>query len=369
MKLLYAFPEPLPLPRARGIQAVNTARAIARAGVEVLLAHAPGDGEPLAAYGVAGVAGFRTVAVSRALPWPFARLHSNRMFMRRLAPLLERERPDAAFVRHLKPARALRMRDAALPIVYEAHEVFADTAAPGKRAAVARLERQALAAASLVIANSRATAERLQALYATGRDIAVVPNGVERPASMPGKDWTLAAERIVYAGSLFAWKGANELVAAGARLAGCVITIAGGDAADAAALRAHVDPNGARIEIPGRLPGDKVRALLARSCIAVLPNRPDAQSAFTSPIKLFEYMAAGCAVVASDLPALREILAADDAVWVHAGDPAALAEGIRMLVADPARARSLGERLYAKSARFTWEARGARIVELLRGLR
>ncbi|MBI3370398.1 MAG: glycosyltransferase family 4 protein [Betaproteobacteria bacterium] len=373
MKLLYVFPEPLPLPRARGGQVVNTVAAIEREGIEVLLAHAPGEGEPFAAYGVAGggaiASGLRAVAVSRALPWPFAWLHSNRMFMRRLAPLIGRERPDAVFVRHLKPACAIRRRFPALPIVYEAHEVFADTAAPVKRAAIERLERDALEAATRLIANSHATAERLQALYAPGREIAVIPNGVERQTSMPAKDWAQIAGAIVYAGSLFPWKGTAELVQAAARLPECALTIAGGEEAEIAALRSKVDPNGARIEFAGRLSSDRVRMLLERSCIGVLPNRADAESAFTSPIKLFEYMAAGCAVVASNLPALREILAEDDVVWARAGDPEALAAGIRALIADPARARLLGERLYAKSAQYSWNARGARIAELLRALK
>lgn len=370
MKLLYVFPEPLPLPRARGGQVVNTAAAIAREGIEVLLAHAPGEGEPLAAYGIVGDgangSGLRAVAVSRALPWPFGRLHSNRMFMQRFAPLIERERPDAVFLRHLKPACAIRRRFPALPIVYEAHEVFADTAAPTKRTAIERLEREALQAATLVIANSRATAERLRRLYKPSREIAVIPNGVLRPAAMPQKDWSQLAGAIVYAGSLFPWKGAAELVQAAGLLPGCAVTIAGGDEAEIAMLRSQFDSNGARIEFAGRLSSDKVRALLERSCIGVLPNRADAESAFTSPIKLFEYMAAGCAVVASDLPALREILAQDEAMWARAGDPEALAEGIRALIADPARAHSLGERLYAKSAQYTWDVRGAQIAQLLR---
>ena len=63
---------------------------------------------------------------------------------------------------------------------------------------------------------------------------------------------------------------------------------------------------GAAVVFSGRIAPAAVRALLEKSCIAVLPNRADADSAFTSPIKLFEYMAAGCAVVAADLPAAED---------------------------------------------------------------
>ena len=366
MKLLYVFPEPLPLPRARGGQVANTVRALAQTGIDVVLAHSPGETDPFAGVGLERPPGVRLLPVSRSLPWPLEHLHSNRVFVRRLRPMIEQERPDAVFARHLKPVCAIRKLFPDLPLVYEAHEVFADTAVPSKRAAIGRLERDAIQAATLVIANSRATSARLQALYEPGCEIVVIPNGVVRPAAMPRKDWPRIAGAIVYAGSLFPWKGVAELVQAAGFLPGCTVTIAGGDAAEIAQLRAKVDPNGARIEFAGRLPGDAVRTLLERCCVGVLPNRADADSAFTSPIKLFEYMAAGCAVVASDLPALHEILADDEAVWVRPGDPASLASGIRLLVEESSRARTLGLRLYEKSAQFTWDARAARLADALR---
>lgn len=122
---------------------------------------------------------------------------------------------------------------------------------------------------------------------------------------------------------------------------------------------------GAKLEFPGRVSPQRVAQALQHACIAVLPNRADADSAFTSPIKLFEYMAAGCAIVASDLPAVREILAADEAVWVRPGDAQSLAAGLRRLAADPALARALSERVRAKARRYTWTQRGIDLALVL----
>jgi glycosyltransferase involved in cell wall biosynthesis len=368
VKLLYAFPEPLPLPRARGLQAVNTVEALAAAGIDVTLAHAPAGAsadDPFAFYEVPRRANARAMAISRSLAWPLGRVHSNRLFMSRLAPWIAAERPDAAFVRHVKLARLLRARYPTLPIVYEAHEVFADTAAADRRERAAADEQAALAAANAVVANSNGTARRLAERYAYPREIVVVPNAVERPAAMPRKDWSHASEQIVYAGSLFPWKGVDDLVAAAAELPGCGVTIAGGDAHEIGRLRACVAGNGARVAFVGRIDHGRVRALLEASCIAVLPNRADAESAFTSPLKLFEYMAAGCAVVASDLPALRELLGEGDAMFAAPGDPRALAAAIRALADDPERARRIGERLFDKSSAYTWQARGERLAAVV----
>ena len=80
-------------------------------------------------------------------------------------------------------------------------------------------------------------------------------------------------------------------------------------------------------------------------------------------------MAAGCAIVASDLPALREILTDEDVVWVRPGDPDALAAGIRRVGEDALLASRLGQRVREKSIRYTWDARAGRLIAILGGFR
>jgi len=375
MRLIYAFPEPLPLERARGLQAVHTVAALARGGIEVAFAFAPVRGpggnsdpyvDPFAHYAIDRPPRVALVPVQRSLPWPLSGVHSNRLFFANLRRRFgARLGSEPLLVRHLKLAAQLARDLPSACFAYEAHEVFGDTAAPAKREANRSLERAVMTAAGAVIANSAATARRLEALYGRPAIIEVVPNGVDRPDALPEKPWAEAGRHIIYAGSFFPWKGVSELVAAAGRLGGCRLTLLGGDAQRIAELQAQCLPTGAAVEFAGRLPQAQVMSLLAQACIAVLPNRDDTDSAFTSPIKLFEYMAAGCAIVASDLPALREILGDEDAVWVTPGDAGALAEGIRGLVADPRRARALGERVRARSGEFTWGARGMRVKAVL----
>ncbi|HZR68606.1 MAG TPA: glycosyltransferase family 4 protein [Burkholderiales bacterium] len=371
MKLVYPFPEPLPLERARGVQTVHTVAALAAHGVEVLLAYVPAGDDPFAAYAMTRPAGVELAPVSHRLPWPLGRVHSNRFFAARLARLVDRD-VRAVLARHLKVACLLAERFPELPLVYEAHEVFADTAAPARRAAMRRLEGRVVARAAALVANSGATARRLRELYPVAVPLEVIPNGVDYPQTLPGKDWTLARERVIYAGSFFGWKGVEDLVAAAARLPGFGIRLLGGDAAGIARLRALYEKaagaGGARVDFAGRVPHGEVAGELARACIAVLPNRADPDSAFTSPIKLFEYMAAGCALVASDLPSVREVLATDDAEWVAPGDAAGLAAAIRALADDPARASRMGERVREKARAYTWSARGERLARIVRPL-
>jgi len=101
--------------------------------------------------------------------------------------------------------------------------------------------------------------------------------------------------------------------------------------------------------------------------VLVLPNTPGRVSAaYTSPLKLFEYMASGRPIVASDLPALREVLRPDgNAVLVEAGDAGALAAGLARVLADPALASRLAAQARADVRAYTWDSRAGRIEALL----
>jgi len=368
VKLLYAFPEPLPLERARGIQTVHTVAALAAQGIDVTLAYVPATDDPFAVYSVGRPGNVRLLPVSRSLPWPLARVHSNRFFAARLAKRIDLDEIGAVMARHLKASALLFKGIPGLRLVYEAHEVFADMVPPRRRQDTERLERAVVRRAAALVANSNATAARVRSLYGVTAPIEVVPNGVEYPESVPAKDWARASQLIVYAGSFFSWKGVDDLADAARALPGLRIRLIGGDEARIAELRARAGSAGAALEFTGRIPHGRVQSELARACIAVLPNRADPDSAFTSPIKLFEYMAAGCALVVSDLPALREVLDPEDALWIAPGDAAGLANAIRALAQDPERARRLGARVREKARSYTWAARGERLARVVRPL-
>ena len=127
MTLLYAFPEPLPLERARGVQVAHVVSDLARLGQAVELVYVPNPPlHPLGYYGLEVPAGLTLTPLSRSLPWPLARTHSNRLFFWRLRRHL-RTVPDAViYVRHLKLA-AMLLREPGLRLVYEAHEAVSYT--------------------------------------------------------------------------------------------------------------------------------------------------------------------------------------------------------------------------------------------------
>jgi glycosyltransferase involved in cell wall biosynthesis len=121
-----------------------------------------------------------------------------------------------------------------------------------------------------------------------------------------------------------------------------------------------------RVTFTGMLPPPEVAARLRQADVLVLPNPPSALSReFTSPLKLFEYMASGRPIVASDLPSIREVLTdGRTALLVEAGNPQAVTAGIRRVREDPDLGRRLAAQALADVQHYTWDARAARLETL-----
>lgn len=399
--LVYVGGFDFPTTQARGIQTLHTAHALARAGwgVRLLVQRpaAPAEGgltEALAGYGLTRHPRLRIVplAVARAERLSWIEIHKRLAITNwsyALACLLDvlrlRPRPDAILTRDPRlawlflSARALH----GCPVLYEVHEIFSTrprdnrSLDPGRIWGVAdrtrALEAAVFGAADLLLPLTGACAEILQeSADVPPERIVVVPDATTPPdGPLPPRD--PATRRIVYAGQLYRWKGVDTLLAAMARLPEAHLTVLGGrgDPADPdlAACRERAAELGVadRVDFAGFVPHAEVRGRLAGAGVAVLPL-PDNLMAryFTSPLKLFDYMAAGVPIVASDLESVREVLAdGDNALLVPPDDPAALASAIRRLLVNPGLADRLRRTAYEQVRAYTWDARAARIIEAL----
>ena len=173
---------------------------------------------------------------------------------------------------------------------------------------------------------------------------------------------------VLYAGGLLHWKGVDVLVDAvrGGSLDDVQVVIVGGMDADVAALRVRA-AGLSNVRIDGFRPAPEIAAYLAAADIAVVPNRrsPRISSHYTSPLKVFEAMAARLPLVVSDLPSLRDVLQDGEAVFVGPEDPAALASGLRGLLDDPGERERMAARACETVHGHTWAARARRIVSFL----
>ena len=101
--------------------------------------------------------------------------------------------------------------------------------------------------------------------------------------------------------------------------------------------------------------------------VLVLPNRRDGGQSeyFTSPMKMFEYMASGTPLVASNLPSLREVLSETNAFLVEPDSASALAAGIREVLSRPEQAQSRALQAHHDVAKYSWHQRAQGIIKFI----
>ena len=104
----------------------------------------------------------------------------------------------------------------------------------------------------------------------------------------------------------------------------------------------------------------------AAADVLVLPNsgKEEISARFTSPLKLFPYMASKKPIIIADLPSTREILSEREAYFFRADDAADLARAIEQALSDP-EAGARAARAYEKVLHYSWAARAKNVLENL----
>ena len=175
-------------------------------------------------------------------------------------------------------------------------------------------------------------------------------------------------EIVAFVGVLYHHQGVQTLLAATPeilrRRPGTRVLILGdGPARRSLEDQAQALGLGASAAFVGRVPYARLSLYLGSAACCVAPFT--ARRGETSPLKLFDYMAAGRPVVASAIPAIADLVKASGAVVpVPPDDPHLLAEEVAALLGDPQRRQLLGEagRRYVEAHRG-WETIARAVVE------
>jgi glycosyltransferase involved in cell wall biosynthesis len=217
------------------------------------------------------------------------------------------------------------------------------------RACVAR----GIAAASVLVAPTRAMLASVERFYDTPRSAYVIPNGARADRFRPG----LKSSVVLSAGRL---SDRAKNIAALAKIAHDLpwpVFVAGRHDAPNA-TKAPVDSRG--IQALGQIGTRALARWMARAPIFALP-------ALYEPfgLSILEAGLSGCALVLGDIPSLRETWA-DAAVYVDPKSPAALARAIRRFIDDPQRREALGARARSRALFYSADRMGTAYLSLYR---
>ncbi len=124
------------------------------------------------------------------------------------------------------------------------------------------------------------------------------------------------------------------------------------------------------VHFTGLLPHDEVPRYLAAADVAVVPYPPMRADLWLSPLKLYEYMAAGTAVVASAVGQLTEVIQdGRNGMLVPAGDASAMAMALQQLLQNHDLRAQLGRQARADAVqKHSWEHYLARLEQLFRAV-
>jgi glycosyltransferase involved in cell wall biosynthesis len=374
MKILYLSSSYVPSGRASSIQVMSMCSALSRQGHRVDLVTKRSSHRQIAGvedsfrfYGFEPT--FRIIRIPR-----LAIRGGGLVYLWGMRRLLQRQGTsyDLVFCRDLVGAW-LAVR-ASLPTTFEAHE-------PVDGRVQLRLWSQIRNAPTFrgLVTISRALASHFRSRgLAPGRgSILVAPDGASEslarsPLPSNGISAGDSPERLQlgYVGNLYRGRGIRILLFLAESLEDCDVHVVGGDAEAFGTQTGGALPE--NLIFHGFVPPGNLAPYYGGFDILLMPYQEEVGVAsgrsdtvrWMSPMKMFEYMATGKAIICSDLPVLREILTdGENALLVPPKDGEGWVWAVRRLQTDPELRIRLGSRAKRELLEsYTWSARARKIL-------
>ena len=363
MRICYLHLTRYPTRLANPVQVMHMCAAMAELGHDVaLVVRASESAEPgfeKSLYGQYGVA--ESFGIHLIAHHPF--LTRGYLQHRQIKRLLRELGPDLIYSRTTRFARL--WSGAGIPYVYETHAMPSHDPRRGRTGTTLFSENFR----RLVVITHALASDFQSAFPELPPDAIVVAPDAAGPHVI-GPAVENDQFRAGYVGHLYPGKGMETIAEIAPRLPEVRFEIVGGTPEDLASWRERTAPI-ENIRFEGYVPHREVGRHIAGFDLALAPfgRRVMAQrreiSRWFSPLKIFEYMAQGKAIVAADLPVLRDVLKHGRNAWLVAPeDHEAWVDAVRRLRDDPALRERLGQTAFEDFERhYTWTARAGRVLK------
>ena len=340
---------------------VKECRSLARSGYEVFLVVADGLGDevregvricdvgkPSGRYGRLSATGMKLLSKARELPCDLYHFHD----------------PELLWV-------GWSLKRGGSRVVYDAHEdlprqILAKSYIPGLFRKLLsdiaeRIENGIARRMDAVVVPTPHIAERFSKIQKIVVEIRNYPVMTE----FPEVAWETREPSVCYVGAISRTRGIDPLIRSLPRC-GATLELAGSFRPESLKREMEALPGWRQVRYHGLVDRAGVSAILSRCKAGVVTLLPTPGYVDALPVKMFEYMAAGIPVIASDFPLWRSIVEEHRCgLCVDPADPEAIAEAVRTLLSDDAAAREMGRRgSEAALEQYRWGVEERKLLEL-----
>lgn len=368
MKIALLTTSFVPSLAANSVQVMKMANAFVRNGHDVTLyaARGPLDDDPYDFYGVER--GFELVQAERPAG---GKLGAARYAGRQIKTLWAQPKADLYYGRASRLLLALAATGK--PLGYEAHVLPSAPIRRNVQRALFRLPNFW----RLVCITDALREDYLRAFPELSPEQVIVAHDGADPIDLSSAtldpDWPArtGALQVGYVGGIYPGRGVETLVEVGRRLPDVDIQVVGGDAKTVAMWNAQQLPT--NVHFHGHFPNAQLAGIYAKLDVLTAPYRNKVSvhggggdiRRWMSPLKVFEYMSTGRAILCSDVPVLREVLREGDNALLLPGDSVdAWVDAVKTMRDDAPLRRRLGQQAHDDFlAHYTWQERASAILQ------
>lgn len=369
MKIVAISGSQVPSNAANSLQAMKAVHALARLGHEVTLIVPLGDQPHLHWKDLSKFYGLDQEFQMESLPSA-----SRRLFFLSAVRRAKSLKPDLLYVWPLQSAVLGLMNG--LPVILEMHDLPSGRIGP----LWYRYFRDFKGKKRMTVI-TKALREALNARYgalAHPSSVVLAPNGVEpeRYDNLPEPSTARRllglpqAPTVVCAGHLYPGRGMELFVELAKKHRRVQFVWAGGTP-EAVQLWKSKTETLSNSLFAGFVHNSQLPMYLAAGEVLLMPyeheigisSGPGNSAQVSSPMKMFEYMAAGRAIIASDLPVFHEVLNENNAVFCPPGKVIAWDGALQALFDNPVRREALAQQAYTDARQYSWTERAKRILD------